>query len=390
MKYVIIGNGPAGTFAAKEIRQRDSLSELIIISHDKYPFYSRPRLPEIISGRSSVGQLFIFPPEWYKKNKIHLRLESNVRKILTAEKQVILDDGENISYDRLLIATGSLPRRIPIKGGEGKNIFTLSSANDALNLNSLAKKSKQAVIIGAGFVGIEAAAGIASLGVRSTVIEFCDRILPRQLDAEASNIIRPRLESLGISFMLNSIVEEISDKERGKKIVITKDGKTAAGDFVLIATGIISNITLAEEGGINCNRSIIVNDKMETNINEIFAAGDSAEHNGVCYGIWHVSKEQGEIAGRNMAGETAFYHGSVPVTFLKIAKIDLASIGDVSSYSDTRVESISDSGTCVFRKAFIKNGKLSGAVFIGDTKPAMRIKEFVGKDFALIKDFRNI
>ena len=388
MNYIIVGGGPAGTFAAKEIRQKDSTSSISIISQDSYPFYSRPRVPELISGKSTINQISIYQRSWYDEKKIELKLNTIAVSFDSDRKQLKLDGGETMQYEKLLVATGSLPRRIPVKGSEGKGIYTLSSADDALRLNLLARQSKQAIIIGAGFVGIEAAASMASLGVEVTVIEVCDRLLPRQLDTEGSDIIRPRLESLGINFLLNTIVDEIGDAG-SKKVVMTKDGKSVQGDFVLIAAGIVSSIALAKDSGIQCNRSIIVNEFMQTDIAGIYAAGDAAEYNGVCYGIWPVSKEQGEIAGKNMAGEAVRYHGSVPVTFLKIAGIDLASVGTIVCSTDTISESISKSSPSagIYKKAIIAKDIFTGAILIGDTKPAIRLKQAIGKDFSNIKGY---
>ena len=238
MKYVIIGNGPAGSTAAREIRKNDNEGSITIISKEKIPFYYRPRLPEVISGKASEQDIIIIKDEWYKENKIDLKLKQEVAAIIVDEKKIILKDGESIDYDKLLIATGSIANKIPIPGIDGEHIFTLRTIDDALILNSIAKHKNNIGVIGGGLLGLEAAYSLAAVRKSTvTVIEYFDRLLPRQLDKEGADILQSILEKKGLNFMLGTATTNISNKG-DKNIIEIKDGRVVEVDFLIVSTGI--------------------------------------------------------------------------------------------------------------------------------------------------------
>lgn len=380
MDYIIIGNGVAGTEAAKVIRQRDPSAEIKIFTQDHYPFYSRPRLPELLAREVGVEEIFVHNCEWYHKNKIQLYLNCTVKNIDTKNQKITLVDKSNFTYNKLLLALGSSSVLPPIEGiNTIEGVFTLRSVEDVLTITKRAALSKTVTLIGGGLLGLEAGNGLGKLGLSVTVVEFFDRLLPRQLDGEGSVILQKQMEDIGLKFFLGAQSKSIKNSG-STKILELKDGRVIESNFILVSAGIKPNITLAQETGISVNKGILANDRMETNITHIYAAGDVAEHKGRIYGIWPAAQRQGVIAGSNMAGGNEMYMGTVPSTSLKVAGIHLTSMGDILT-EDKTVEQVKvkNSSKNTYKKLFIKDGKLVGAIFLGDTKNAYEMGQLMEK-----------
>ena len=378
MDYIIIGNGVAGTEAAKAIRNRDFQAEIMIFTQDHYPFYSRPRLPELLAKEASVEDIFVYNREWYHKNKIQLYLNSTVKSIDPKNQRITLTDKSNFTYNKLLLDTGSSGILPPIDGiNTAEGVFTLRTVEDVLTLIKRAACAKTVTLIGGGLLGLEAGNGLRKLGLSVTVVEFFDRLLPRQLDSEGSVILQKQMEEMGLKFLLGAQSKSI--KESGHtKIVELKDGSIVESNFILVSAGIKPNITLAREAGIAVNKGIIVNDRMETDLTNIYAAGDAAEYNGRMYGIWPAAQRQGVITGINMSGGKEVYKGTVPSTTLKVAGIHLTSMGDIAA-EDKTIEQIkvADPSKNIYKKLFLKDGKIVGAILLGETKNAAEITQLM-------------
>lgn len=389
MKYIIIGNGVAGTEAAKNIRQRELLSEILIFTQDHYPFYSRPRIPELLAREVTVEKIFIHPIEWYYKNKIYLYINCTVKQVDPKNQKMTLTDGSAFSYDKLLLATGSTSALPPIDEiNTSRGVFTLRTVEDVINISRSIAGSKTFTLIGGGLLGIEAGNALRKLGLSVTVVEFLDRLLPRQLDGEGSAMLQKQMESMGLKFILGAQSKAIKDEGSVRKLSLN-DGRIIESDFILVSAGIKPNTTLAREAGISVNKGILVNDRMETNIPDIYAAGDVAEHKGRIYGIWPASQRQGVIAGINMSGGNENYLGTVPSTTLKVAGIHLTSMGDISG-EDKTVEHIKvkETDKNIYKKLFIKDGKIIGAIFLGDKKNVSEIEQLMQRkvDVSKIKE----
>jgi len=389
--YIIIGNGVAGTEAAKAIRKRDPQAEIMIFTQDHYPFYSRPRLPELLANEVAVEEIFVYKREWYNKNKIQLNLNCTVKSIDPENKRITLADKSNFTYNKLLLDTGSSVALPPIDGiNTAEGVFTLRTVEDVLTIIKRAACAKTFTLIGGGLLGLEAGNGLRKLGLSVTVVEFFDRLLPRQLDSEGSVILQKQMEELGLKFFLGAQSKSIKDAGT-TKILELKDGKVIESNFILVSAGIKPNISLAQAAGISVNKGIIVNDHMETNIPNIYAAGDVAEHKGRIYGIWPAAQRQGVIAGINMAGGNETYMGTVPYANLKVAGIHLTSMGDIDVLTeDKTLEQIKvkDPEKYIYKKLFIKDGKIVGAIFLGDMKNAYEIGQLIEKkaDVSTFKD----
>lgn len=377
-KYIIIGNGVAGTQAAKTIREHDAFADIQIFTDERYLFYSRPRLPELLAKEITVEETFVFDYSWYQRNNIQIHLNHTVTHIEAEKRLVTLMNNASFSYDKLLFATGSKSALPPISGIDAnKGVLTLRTIDDVKHIAGYAESSKSAVIIGGGLLGIETGNALRKLDLSVTVVEYFDRLLPRQLDSEGSETLQRYLEALGLTFILGAHSSAI--KEKGdKKVLELKNGTAIEGDFIVVSAGIMPVCLLAQNAGISFNRGMVVNDYMETNIPDIYAAGDVAEHRNIIYGIWPAAHAQGVIAGTNMAGGRIPYTGTVPSTRLKVAGVHLISIGTIKAEDDT-VEQLclKNAVNKVYKKLFIREGIPIGAIFLGDIKNAYEIGHII-------------
>ncbi|MEK7712939.1 MAG: FAD-dependent oxidoreductase [Nitrospirota bacterium] len=386
MKYIIIGNGVAGTTAAINIRKIDHEGEITILSDEAYPFYSRIRLMEYISGDVDESGLVIYKDAWYEKNNIKLLLNTPVSEIDKNKKDVITHSGHILKYDTLLIAAGGLSFVPPIPGSDKKRVFTLRTLKDAIEIKKYAEQSKRVVLIGGGVLGLEVGNSLRKTGHSIFVVEFFPRLLPRQMDKEGAEILKTQMEKMGFAFFLDAKTREITGDEKVKSIILD-DGTIIDCDMVIISAGVKPNTELADKLGIKCNKGIPVNDGLETEIKDIYAAGDIAEHRGICYGIWPAAEEQGKIAGVNMAGGSAIYTGTLPSNILKIAGINLISAGDIDP--DKNLEAIvqKDSESFIYKKLVIKDNCIAGCILYGNIDNWKKIKKAMDekKDISRIK-----
>ncbi|HRQ45104.1 MAG TPA: FAD-dependent oxidoreductase [Candidatus Goldiibacteriota bacterium] len=372
MRVVIIGNGAAGATAAEEIRKADGSCEITVISDESYPYYSRPRVIEFLTGKVAEEKIFIKKSDWYAENKIELLLSTVVEKIDTQAKQVKAG-GVLINYDKLIIAAGASSFAPPFPGSKDKGVFTLRTIDDAKNIMQYAHGRKKAVVIGGGLLGIEAANSLKEHGLKVIIVEVFDRLLPRQLDAQAAGILQKKLEEMGLSFILSKQTAAIEENS-GKKTVKFSDDTSEETDMVLLSAGIRSNLKIAENTGIDKMLGIKIDGFGRTNIDSVYACGDIAEFNGRVYGIWPAAREQAIAAAAHITGKEGEYKGTVMSVKLKVAGIELASMGDISG-EGTEAEVKQENEN--FKKIFIRNNKVAGAILIGNTKDYVKIQKMI-------------
>ena len=387
-KIIIIGNGVAGATAAEVIRKKNKDVSISVYSDEPYPFYSRIKLPHFLGDEIKQEDTYIYNADWYKGNGIEFYPGTKIKKIEPDRKYIITEKEEKVEYDKLLLATGSTNFVPPIKGREKKGFFTLRTIRDVLSIKEYSLKNRNAIMIGGGLLGLEAARGLKVRGLDVTVVEFFPRLLPRQLDEKGAKVLRKLIEKVGIEIVLNAQSDEVlgEDKVAGLKL---KDGRNVDCNLIIISAGITPRIELAKEAGIAVNKGIIVNERLETNIKGIYTAGDCAEFQGRIYGLWTASTEQGTIAGNNIAGVDIVYSGTTPSTTLKIVGIDLTSIGVVNPPSPTSPlegegkgegyrELIREDGSDdIYKKLVIKDGKIVGAILLGDTKDVRAVGKLI-------------
>lgn len=321
----------------------------------------------MVAGEVSIKDLIIHSKEFYQNKGISLYLEEKITRVQPEKKEVISEKGKAYSYDRLLLATGGYAFVPPIKGIEKRGVFTLRSMKDAMTFKEYLSGVKQAVLIGGGLVGLETGGALLRRGITVAVIEHNPRILPRQMDPEGAHILQGKMEGMGFSFFLNGQSEEILGSEKVEGVRL-KDGRVVEGQMAIISAGVRPNIQLAKEMGLEIKNGILVNDRMETSMEGVFAAGDAAEHRGRVYGIWPAAQKQGEITGVNMAGGKATYPGTIVSNTLKVVGIDLTSVGEIDAESKLECVVRSDREACTYCKIAFKEDKIVGCILLGEVK----------------------
>ncbi|MDH4027360.1 MAG: FAD-dependent oxidoreductase [Nitrospirota bacterium] len=365
MRYIIIGSGVAGITVASQIRKHDAGGEITLLSEEAVPFYSRIRLIEYLAKEASENDIIIYKDEWYKKNNIRVLLNTRVTGIDKVRKLALTEKGDALPYDKLLLATGGVSFSPPIPGSDKQGVFTLRTIRDANEIMRYAEGKKRVVLIGGGVLGLEAGNSLRKTGHDITVVEFFPRLLPRQMDPAGAAILRSQMEGMGFTFYLDAKTKEITGAGSADGLLL-EDGRPVSADMIIISAGIRPRAELAGQLGLTVKKGIVVNDRMETEVPDIYAAGDPVEHRESFYGIWPAAQKQGEVAGINMAGGNAVYEGTTMSNVLKVVGIDLAAAGDIDA--EGRYESIisKDEKRHIYRKLVIKDKILSGCILYGD------------------------
>jgi nitrite reductase (NADH) large subunit len=395
-RYVIVGNGVAGTTAAENIRKQDQAGTIVMLTEEDLSFYWRIRLIEFIAGEANEKDLLAKKEGWYGEEKIELKLNTRVVDGDLSKKVVATAKGEKIPFDKLLIATGSRSFVPPIKGSDKDGVFALRSIRDARAILTRAKKAKEIVLIGGGLLGLEAGNSVRKLGPKVKVVEFFPRLIPRQLDVEGAKKLQALMENVGFSFWLGAKTQEITGKN-GVESVLLEGGERLSADMVIISAGVRPAMDLAKPLGLETDKGIKVDERLRTNQAEIYAAGDVAEFKGIPYGIWPAAMEQGKIAGINMAGGDATYEGTTMSNILKVVGIDLASAGEIDV--DHKHESKVVVGEGLYRKVVLKDNRIIGCIMLGEKAGFNQITRWMseGRDVSAIKndilsegfDFKN-
>ncbi|WP_432662010.1 FAD-dependent oxidoreductase [Wukongibacter baidiensis] len=375
MIYVIIGNGIAGLSAAEEIRKNDNDGRIIIISGEEYLTYNRIKLSHYINKESyTIKDLLINDEKWYKDRNIEVLLNTRVTSIDTEAKEVIIDSECKIKYDKLLISNGSTPFIPPITGVEKEGVFTLRTINDLKEIQRYLKKCETVSVIGGGLLGLEAAWALKESGKKVNIIEFFPHLLPRQLDEELGRYLQGELEKEGLNFYFDAAAQEIQGHKNVQSIKL-KDGRIIESDAILVSTGVRSNIKIAEGTDLNVERGIIVDKYMKTNLEDIYAAGDIAQFNGLVMALWSSAMNQGKIAASNMTGYEKGYKMPKPATTLIIGNTKMFSVGKI----DNAERDIKIQGPKCLHKLFIDNGKLTGGVLTRDIRKMLALKNTVNE-----------
>ncbi len=402
MKYVIIGNGVAAAGAVEGIREIDSAGAITIISAEPYKVYGRPLISNYLGGRIPEADIYCRPDDFYEANGAELLLGRSASKISTAKKKIILDNKKSLPYDRLLIATGGIPFIPDVKGKEGKDVYTFTNLDDARKLDSLIGKANKIVVLGGGLIGLKVAESLHDRGVKVAVVELADRILSAAFDRAAGEMVAKRLGEVGIEVILNNSIKEIVRAKGRVKGVVLSDRRKKTCDAVVIAIGVVPNKAVLPGSAIKANRGILVDEMMETNIPDIYAAGDVAEAYDVVLGerrvtpIWPNAYIQGRYAGLNMAGAYRSYRGGCAMNSIEFYGIPTVSMGlsnpPAEGY-EVLVKLAAEEN--VYRKIVLKDGVLVGAVLVGNIERAgiltglmlNRVNVEPFKEFLLREDF---
>lgn len=385
MKYLIIGASAAGLSAARTIRELDSGGDITVLSGDG-EIYSRCLLPEIVSGEAAVREISFIPEDFFKQYRIEWRGGVNVNGLLPEEKAVLASDGGKYQYDRLLIATGASSAFPPLENlNRCKGVFGLRSLEDALAINRAALNASQAVVLGGGLVGIEAAEALARKGLSVTVIEIAGHILPMQLDRKAAVRYEELIKEQGIEIVTGEPVSRVvpGDDDRVRAVVLQNGGEIPCG-LLVVAAGVKPNVDFLKGIPMDIGRGIRVNERQETSLPDVYAAGDVCESY-ECFTekagltpVWPSAVRQGQVAGSNMAGVLKKLEGHFAfMNSMSFCGLATVSFGLPNPPGDGYTVLVEEDRRN-YKKFVIKEGRLVGAILQGDISGAGVIGSLIG------------
>lgn len=373
---IIIGNGAAGTAALEQIiKHKSPHHQVTVITDENLPPYYRPMLSEYLSSESLPNRFFLHTEKWYEENGVQWLSGCKVQSI-DSQKQVLITDDckEGLFYDNLILATGSYNFIPPIKGHHLSQVYQMKTLEDAEKIKSSTAHMQHAVIIGGGLLGLEAGWQLKKQGIEVKVIEMMDRLLPRQLDPEASERFEHLVSETGIQVIKDAQVVEITGEQVVSGVKLAS-GEFLKADFLLFSIGVRPHIELTKQTALEVNRGFIVNDSMETSIPGIYAAGDCAEYDGTNFCIWPEALAQGRVAGLNAMGIESIYEPITPFHMYHGMNLRLFSIGDVGTDPSREYTSHVQKNNDHFMKCFFFKGTLCGAILIGDIKASAYLKK---------------
>ena len=367
-KLVVIGNGMAGIRTIEDLlEQAPDLYDITVFGSEPYGNYNRILLSPVLAGEKTIDEIMLNDLDWYKDNNITLNKGVTVTEIRRDRKVVIADDGSETAFDVLLIATGSDPFILPLPGKDIDGVITFRDIHDVNAMLDAAKSGKNAVVIGGGLLGLEAANGLMKNGMEVSVIHLMDTLMERQMDTTSGAMLKDSLEERGMKFFMEARTKEITG-DKSVTGVELEDGTKIPADIVVMAVGIKPSIELAQKAGIHCERGIVVDDTMLTYAPGIYAVGECAQHRGTAYGLVAPLFEQAKVCANHLA-KRAFssYRGSFTSTKLKVTGIELFSAGDFAGGEGFEEILLQDAKAGVYKKIMLKDDKVVGAVLYGDT-----------------------
>ncbi|MBF4693536.1 NAD(P)/FAD-dependent oxidoreductase [Fusibacter ferrireducens] len=375
MKIIVIGNGAAGISAVESIleNQVDNAYEIKIITSEEASIYYRPMLSDYISQSALPNRFFLHPYAWYEENNIELICGMTVTEILKAQNQVKLKDNRLLSYDKLILATGSYNFIPPLEGVHLPEVKSLRTLKDAEHIKKMVQPSKHAVVVGGGLLGLELGWQMIQLGLKVTVVEMMERLLPKQLDPEASALFLEKVKETGMHIVTGLGTNSILGTEHVEGVKLSND-EIIPCDYVLFSIGIRADVALAQQAGLDIDKGIIVNDQMQTSVENIYAAGDCAEYLGINYAIWPEAVSQGKTAGLNAIGQKASYDVLVPFHIYHGMNMRLFSIGDVGRLGETAYDIVRFKKDDHFEKFFFKEGIITGGILMGNISKSAKLK----------------
>jgi nitrite reductase (NADH) large subunit len=386
---ILIGNGIAGMRTIEELLKLDPEKYNITVFGDEpYGNYNRIMLSPILANEKTLEEIMLNEDTWYTKHGIRFEKGKKITAIHRTKKEVIAEDDTVIPYDKLLIATGSTSFMLPLPGTDKYGVIGFRDIQDVETMIEASEHYKNAVVIGGGLLGLEAANGLMKQGMDVTVVHLMDTLMERQLDKPSANMLQASLKEKGMTFLMEHQTEEILGDDRVTGIRFS-NGITIKADLLVMAVGIKPNITLAQSAGLHCEKGIIVSDTMLTFDPSIYAVGECVQHRGATYGLVAPLFEQAKVAANHLAEiGIAHYEGTVTSTMLKVTGIDLFSAGNFHSDDDTHELLFHDVANGIYKKLILRNNIIIGCCLYGDTIDGTWYFQMI-KDGTDISDFRN-
>ncbi|PIV52365.1 MAG: NAD(P)/FAD-dependent oxidoreductase [Elusimicrobia bacterium CG_4_10_14_0_8_um_filter_37_32] len=377
-KYLIIGNSIAGVSCIEGIREIDSKGKITVVSDESILNYSRPLISYYLGNKIPREKISFRDKNFYKENNVAVLLKTKALKIDTAKKEIRLNTGNKIKFQKLLIATGGKPIVPPIEGLKEteEGVFTFTNFSDTQKLINYIDKHniKEALVLGAGLIGLKCTEGLIEKGLKVTAIELADRILANTFDKDASDILERALNKYGCTIIKENTIVKIKTLKGKIENIVLKSGKVIPAKLLIIAIGVVPNIDLLKITLIKYARGIIVNGFMETNVKNIYAAGDVAQgkdfltRKNSVIAVWPVASYQGKMAGYNMAGKVTKYKGLFAMNSVELAGIPTISFGMTNPPKGSGYEVLINKDKIennIYRKIVLKDNRIVGTILLG-------------------------
>ena len=374
---VIVGNGMAAARLVDELA-KVALGRyaIAVIGDEPRLAYNRVLLSSVLAGETASHDIELRPAHWWRDRGVTVKYGCAATEIDVGRRELKIANEESITFSRLVLATGSTPLRLNVPGADLAGVHTFRDSRDVDLLLTLAAQKKRVVVVGGGLLGLEAAYGLAKAGAAVTLIHLMDRLMERQLDAPAAELLKSLVERKGIRILLNANTARIHGETRVEGLELA-DGRRIEAEAVIFAAGLRPNVALAKDAGIPVNRGVVVDDVMQTGAPDIFALGECAEHRGICYGLVEPAYEQARVLAKHLAGRAASYGGSVVATNLKVSGVSVFSAGDFMGAEGSEAIVLSDVRAGTYKKLVLSAGRLVGAVLVGDTADALWYHELI-------------
>ncbi len=380
---VVVGNGMAGLRFLECLCAIDKdMYNITVIGEEPDPAYNRVLLSAVLAGEVSRAGVILKERSWYSEQNINLKTGVRVSKISPDEKKVILSDNTYLSWDKLVIASGSNPIILPLPGVELGGVMTFRAFKDVSIMEKTARGKNTAVVIGGGLLGLETAYGLNKLGMKVTLLHLMDRLMERQLDFYSADLLKKEIEAQGIDVILKADTERLIG-EVDIRAVQLKTGEILPADLCVMAVGIRPNIALADPAGLLCERGVVVNDQMQTSGRDIYAVGECAQHRNIAYGLVQPLYEQAEVLAHHLTGDKkSAYTGSSISTNLKVSGVEVFSAGEYETQPDLEPLIYRDQRNGIYKKLLIKHDAdkqqlLVGVVLMGDRRDGPWYSELI-------------
>jgi nitrite reductase (NADH) large subunit len=374
---VIVGNGMAAARLVDELA-KTALGRyaIAVIGAEPRLAYNRVLLSSVLAGETASHEIELKPADWWRDRGVTVKYNCRAAEIDVGRRELKIENDESIEFSKLVLATGSTPLRLNVPGADLLGVHTFRDSRDVDLLLTLAAQRKRVVVVGGGLLGLEAAYGLAKAGAQVDLIHLMDRLMERQLDAPAAALLKSLVERKGIKILLNANSARIHGETHVEAVELV-DGRRIEAEAVIFAAGIRPNVALAKEAGISVNRGVVVDDHLQTSAARVFALGECAEHRGICYGLVEPAYEQARVLARHLAGANAAYPGSVVATNLKVSGVSVFSAGDFLGADGTESIVLNDARGGTYKKLVILDGRLTGAVLVGDVADALWYLELI-------------
>lgn len=382
---LIIGSGIAGLTAAEAARKQDPSADLVILSQDRHAPYYRLRICEVLDQPAMSGMLDLHPADWYTQNRIRLETGATVAAIDAEAHEAVLSDGGRLAYASLIICSGSRSFVPSISGAGRPNIHTLWSMQNALDLAAALEQASQAVVIGGGLLGLEAAYHIRRRGIAVTIVEKAPRLLANQLDQAGSAVLSARVREQDIAVVTAADIIELTgltdDPASPVSGVQLADGEHFAADLVVICIGVRAATGFLAGSGLAVQRRILTDTRMQTSLADIYAAGDAAEPDGFWFGLWSSARLQGQVAGTNAAGGNARFDSTVPPYIINTMGTRVAVQGDqgLADVPQYELDVLLDEASGNYRKLIYRDGIFKGFMLVGNTFDFVKLQKQIGQ-----------